>query len=262
MPHERKTAATKAWSRADRALVSYIIKNVKVVFVTCSLSSHDVLADRFQPNVLFVDEAGQATEPDMVIPMFSFHKSLQAVFLSGDVKQLRPVVLNKGSNEYRSQLILSPFARLLQRGYHESTLLRYTYRSRPVHVDWLSRTFCDGQLESRSRVWLQEDLVKTWFANHFGQQAPFSTRLAFDISRYASNELYRESTSQYNPVEAEMIRQTCFSLKRAGLFDNDLLVLSPYLGQVHHLKMLFSEFEILSKIRIKNFDSIKVVRHQ
>lgn len=123
-------AAKDDWGRADRALTAEVMKRIHVVFVTCNTSRHEDLVIHFQPDILIADELGQAVEPDIVIPMFAYHPTFQAMFLYGDHRQLRPVVLSSTTrtNEFCNQLLISPFERWVSRNNNEFTMLSRCWR--------------------------------------------------------------------------------------------------------------------------------------
>jgi len=68
------------------------MERIQIVFVTRNTSRHEDLVNDFQADILIAAELGQAVEPDIVIPMIAYHPTIEAMFLYGDHKQLRPVV--------------------------------------------------------------------------------------------------------------------------------------------------------------------------
>jgi helicase MOV-10 len=70
------------------------LKKYRVIVSTCIASSmlSGVGMPRGHFNWLFVDEAGQATEPEICVPLKTLADSKMNVVLSGDPKQLGPIV--------------------------------------------------------------------------------------------------------------------------------------------------------------------------
>ncbi|OJD30555.1 bc006779 protein [Diplodia corticola] len=78
-----------------------------------SLSGWDTLFKHFRPQVVFGEEAGLSTIPELAVPLASFMQSIKLVILTGDQKQLRPILPSVGSNESENILKRSLFEILL-----------------------------------------------------------------------------------------------------------------------------------------------------
>ena len=63
----------------------------RVVIATCQLCAK--LTDSNRPDLIVIDEAGQATEPQSLVPLARFPKA--RVVLAGDHKQLSPLLLDR-----------------------------------------------------------------------------------------------------------------------------------------------------------------------
>jgi helicase MOV-10 len=66
----------------------------KVIVSTCVSASvfHGIGMERGHFGYIFIDEAGQATEPEVMIPVKTMADSATRVILSGDHKQLGPII--------------------------------------------------------------------------------------------------------------------------------------------------------------------------
>jgi len=80
-----------------------------------------------------------------------FRTYLQAVFLSGNDQQSPPVVVSSGANEFSTLMETSLFKRVRDMGTATTTVLRYSYRFRDVHCDWISNTLYNGLLSSSTQ---------------------------------------------------------------------------------------------------------------
>lgn len=98
------------------------IGKTHVIFVTCNSSAHDYWVHIFKPTLLIIDDAGQATEPEITIPMANYSSTLLAIVMCGNPEQ-GPDVQSRGRNEYFRQLAWSPLARFIERGIYSTTLL-------------------------------------------------------------------------------------------------------------------------------------------
>lgn len=108
---------------------------------------------------VFVDEAGQATEPEILVPLNFIHADSGHVVLAGDPMQLGPVVQSKYAGHFG--LGISLLSRLLQRfpyqrdtqgfqrGYDPRlvTKLIMNYRSLPEILQLPNSLFYDSELE-------------------------------------------------------------------------------------------------------------------
>lgn len=73
------------------------------------------------PSIVIVDECGQSSEIDALIPLTRW-ASTQSRILLGDEKQLQPTVTSRLFNEFHPQMFLSLFARLRNLNWHEEGL--------------------------------------------------------------------------------------------------------------------------------------------
>lgn len=73
---------------------------------------------------IFVDEAGQGTEPEIMVPIKGMSGPRTNVVLSGDPKQLRPVIRSKIADEYG--LGKSLLERLMERSVYDERTGRGT----------------------------------------------------------------------------------------------------------------------------------------
>lgn len=72
------------------------IKNYRVVVTTCNLLGSIQLRERLDLKYshIFIDEAGQCTEPEALIPITFIDREEGQIILAGDPKQLGPVVMS------------------------------------------------------------------------------------------------------------------------------------------------------------------------
>jgi len=111
---------------------------------------------------VLVDEAGQATEPEIMIPLNFIHSEHGQVILAGDPMQLGPVTQSKLAIHFG--LSESFLSRLLQQfpyqrdpeGFEEScydprlvTKLIMNYRSLPEILELPNSLFYDSELQSQ-----------------------------------------------------------------------------------------------------------------
>jgi helicase MOV-10 len=91
------------------------VKAFRVIVCTClsAAFASGIGVERGHFSYIFVDEAGQATEPDVMVVVKSTADATTKLILSGDPKQLRPIVYSPIANELG--LSISYLERLMER---------------------------------------------------------------------------------------------------------------------------------------------------
>lgn len=95
------------------------LKSFKVIVATCVSASfaHNVGMPRGHFTHIFVDEAGQATEPEVMIAIKGMGDNDTNVILSGDPKQLGPIIRSAVARELG--LEKSYLERMMERDSHK-----------------------------------------------------------------------------------------------------------------------------------------------
>lgn len=205
-----------------------------------------------------VDEAGQATEPEIMIPLGFLHKDWGQAILAGDPLQLGPVVTSRVSIHYG--LAHSYLQRLLEcfpyqrdpcgfssvGGYNPKLITRLVmnYRSLPEILTLPSSLFYDSQLQPQVTYDNFEGaLVKKLEPFLPKRDTPFPPSLVFHGVRGVN---YQESDcpSWFNPQE---LMQVIYYLKDffdSGLVPDDIGIITPYQKQVQKLRSLLTQLEL------------------
>ncbi|KAH8255162.1 hypothetical protein KR038_003242 [Drosophila bunnanda] len=204
---------------------------------------------------VLIDEAGQCSEPETMVPISLLTRDKSQVILAGDTKQLQAIVINRFSchNEYSKSFL----ERLLDQPPYKKDLLKFpnssgynphcltkllnNYRALPTIMYTYSKLFYDNELipmvsETDSReIRLLEQVqvvfnpVKDIPKNHG----------AFFYGIDGRNMQCLDSPSWYNPQEAKEIYLMTVSLYKANINENQIGILTPYAQQVKTLKILF-----------------------
>ncbi|KAF6202501.1 hypothetical protein GE061_002897 [Apolygus lucorum] len=130
---------------------STIITGAEIIATTLSSSSSkkisDALSDSTQFSCCIVDEATQATEPEILIPL---HHDIRHLVLVGDPQQLGPTVISKFAKERNFEWSL--YHRLMNewKDYKVTPLypLREQYRMHADIVSFPSNKFYNAQLKT------------------------------------------------------------------------------------------------------------------
>lgn len=118
-----------------------MISKADVIVSTCDSSGNSVLRDVIFYTVL-VDEASQAVEPEILVPIVH---GAQRVIIVGDQRQLEPVVLNARCriNNYTRTLM----DRLVELGFAPH-MLDTQYRMHPILAEFPNMTYYNRQLKN------------------------------------------------------------------------------------------------------------------
>ncbi|KAJ3994672.1 P-loop containing nucleoside triphosphate hydrolase protein [Lentinula boryana] len=208
-----------------------VMKSKRVIGCTTSAAAkyasdlHEVGID-----VLLVEEAGEILESHVITALSS---SIEQVILIGDHKQLRPKVntynltVEKGDGY---DLNRSLFERLVLKGYPHETLVSQ-HRMRPEisaiirHLIYPDLRDAEKTLNRPNILGLQDNVI---FINHSKPEGD-------DGSIADRRDLGSKATKQ-NPFEARMVLKIIKYLVQQGYRTDDLVVLTPYLGQLYKLQ--------------------------
>lgn len=227
---------------------------------------------------VLIDESGQCTEPDVIIPITQVSKYRGQVILAGDPQQLQAIVTNLYAAN--SGLSLSLLERILNRSPYLKDLIRYpkscgfdprlvtkllySYRSLPSILHIYNNLFYDMELipvlneNSRESKKIQEirDLLPD-------SDLRASTHGVFFYGMLSENMQQNDSPSWYNPHEAKNVMYSTFNrnihflytfflqvflmtlqLYRKNIKPENIAIITPYSKQVKHLRALFTTADI------------------
>lgn len=192
---------------------------------------------------VIVDEAGQATEPEIMLPLTFIDKNHGQIILAGDPMQLGPIVMSFYCSEYGMNE--SFLCRLLERtpylkdydsfvtGFDNRlvTKLNDNYRSLDEVIKLSNNMFYDGTLVAKINKDLQWTSKFINAANEIFDSDP-NTGGIFVYGIKGQNLRSEESPSWYNPQEAAMLALTVCKLYKKNIIANEIGIITPYLAQV------------------------------
>jgi superfamily I DNA and/or RNA helicase len=157
--------------------------------------------------------------------------------LIGDHKQLRPKVNNYSLTAEKGEgfdLNVSMFERLVRSGVPHTTLNKQ-HRMRP-QISALVRSLTYPELEDAEKTQgrphlrgFQDSLI---FVSH--------TRPELNVDRIADRQDEGAKTSKENAYEADMVLKCVRYLGQQGYGTDDIVILTPYLGQLFLLTKILS----------------------
>jgi hypothetical protein len=230
------TASTSRYQKAHERLATFrgardaaLLQTKRVIGCTTTAAAKNAqLLVSINPGIVIVEEAGEVLESHVHV---SLSKATKQLVLIGDHLQLRPKVNNYALTVDKKDgfdLDRSLFERLVISGYPLSTLVKQ-HRMRPEISSYVRRLMYpnlqdDVKTLSRAHIrGLSSDVV---FFNHNQLEDDDSKNNAPDDGHKASRQ---------NRFEADIVLKTVKYLAQQGYGTDDLVVLTPYLGQLRLL---------------------------
>ncbi|KAI8503666.1 hypothetical protein Bbelb_186370 [Branchiostoma belcheri] len=219
----------------------------RIIVATCStaglLYSLGLRAGHFTH--VFVDEAGQATEPECLIPVGLCAGVQSQVVLAGDPMQLGPVLqshlakdLGLGQSLLERLMTRAPYLRdnnkFSQHGAYNPLLvtkLVCNYRSHPALLKLPSELFYHGDLFTLADPSLTRQL-ENW------EGLPCKGRPIIFHGTEGEDMREGSSPSWFNPVEAVQVLRYTQLLLGGSVKQSDLGIITPYRKQVEKLRLL------------------------
>lgn len=233
----------------DTNAIKNILAGCKIVVATlCGVARMHHLTGWNKFSYIFIDEAAASMEPEALMAIVGVKQQDCHVILSGDHKQLGPVIKSQRAaslglgQSLMERLLLNKLYNVNNDGNYDTRLqsrLRRNYRSHPAIVGIYNKLYYDNQLIPLAPL------------QKVGQAAKWSIlpNGEFPIlfnSTYGKTERARNSTSSFNELEAERVCWFVKFLLKNGLGDgiqvqqDEIGVVTPYLAQAKLLKRMLN----------------------
>lgn len=207
--------------------------------IGCTTTAAAMFTDEIRkvsPGIVLVEEAGEILESHVLTALTPATKQL---ILIGDHKQLRPKVSNYALTVERGDGYdpnVSLFERLVLSGVPHTTL-RKQHRMRP-EISSLVRTLNYPELEDVEKIYGRPNLrgfqSNVIFVSHSHPE--------LNAARIADRRDGDVKASKENVYEVEVVLKCVRYLAQQGYGTEDIVVLTPYLGQLYLLvNTLFNE---------------------
>ncbi|KAG8743479.1 hypothetical protein FRC10_011952 [Ceratobasidium sp. 414] len=221
------------------------LSSYRVIVATCCsaarLYEHGIDPGHFTQ--IFIDEAGQASEPEVTVPVLPLAGRNTNIILSGDPKQLGPVIRSPVarqlgmSTSYLERLMSLPaYDEVTMRGISVIKLLK-NFRSHEAILAFPNEQFYRNELVACA--------------------SPNATDTFLDWNRLASpgfpvifdaiaGEDMRESTSPsfFNPHEASLVKEYVEGLVPFMASTKHIGIVTPYRAQVRKIRKLLEAINI------------------
>ncbi|KAF6807115.1 AAA family ATPase [Colletotrichum sojae] len=202
---------------------------------TTAAAKYKSLIKAFKPDIVLVEEAGEILEAHVLTAL---HPATSQLILIGDHKQLRPKINNYALSVEKGEgfdLNRSLFERLILQG-HEHVTLQKQHRMHP-DISCLVRkmTYPDllDSAKTLDRMEPQGLRGRVSFVNHSHPED-----LVGEIADRCDVGI---TASKRNPFEAQMVLKLVRYLGQQGYKTDNIVVLTPYLGQLRLLRDMLSE---------------------
>ncbi|KAJ2902248.1 stage V sporulation protein K [Zalerion maritima] len=217
----------------DRDIHILASKRVIGCTTTAAAKYHRIIKAA-KPDIVVVEEAGEILESHVLVALTPTVKQL---VLIGDHKQLRPKVNNYGLTVEKGDgydLNKSLFERLILQGMSH-VALTLQHRSHPdlsKNIRELTYPHLEDGPKTSSLEPIRGLRDRLVFVNH--------DKLEDDESRLREKRDPTMKSSKKNTYEAQMVLRCVRFLVQQGYKTDDIVVLTPYLGQLFVLKDLLS----------------------
>ncbi len=220
--------------RIEEEIVQDILSTSEVVCTTNSGSGSEFLMEHYF-DVVFIDEASQATEPSCLIPIIKAGKAV----LAGDHKQLPPTVLHPDAKP----LSFTMFERFIKLYPENAYMLKIQYRMNDLIKEFSSKEFYNNQLISAEEVKNRKlsDITENIGNDPITDDTPV---VFIDTEGKLLEQQKKGSRSRYNPEEAKIVKEVVEKLKNIGVKPEDIGVITPYKDHEEYLKKLLPDIEV------------------
>ncbi|CAM0871385.1 unnamed protein product [Alopecurus aequalis] len=222
-----------------RALMRYRIV-ISTYMCSSNLQAEGIRRGHFTH--IFLDEAGQSSEPEAMVPLSALCARDTVVVLAGDPKQLGPVVFCKqadadGLGTSYLQRLLSDFEQYHSEDPNYVTKLLRNYRCHPAILELPSQLFYGGEL-----IACKGDEVPSVY-DCIG--LPNKSFPVLFVGIQGCDEREGNNPSWFNRIEASKVVNIIRTLTRDGdVSEADIGVITPYRQQVNKIKRALETFEM------------------
>ena len=231
---KRSSAAGKAFLKLRVQQEARNISDATVICTTASNAAADILAAKFNPTVIIIDEVGQMTGPALAVPLLAF-KHWVTTYLIGDPQQLQPLLTALRFCEVRGIVQLSVLGTYITRGY-PLLFLEIQYRMDPEIALWPNQIFYEGRLRNAVSTEIDnayKQAIRRVTSKYYGikgEHGNGSLYMMVDVI-HGRARLEEGGTSLQNYANADAIVKAIGHLIDEGFPRSEIKLLTLYKGQ-------------------------------
>ncbi|KAG8686305.1 hypothetical protein FRC11_009171 [Ceratobasidium sp. 423] len=214
------------------------LKSYRVVVGTCSTTAllYALGVDPGRFTHIFIDEVGQGSEPEVMIPILTMAGPKTNIVLSGDPKQLGPVIRSPvarplGLNfSYLDRLMASPaYDEVTMRGISVTKLLQ-NFRSHESIISFPNEEFYRNELVAHAPRNVADSLL------NWGGLVSQGFPIVFEADMQEER-----SPSYFNPHEASLVKEYVQGLIPFIATPRNIGIVTPYKAQVRKIRKLLKD---------------------
>ncbi|KAJ4466995.1 RNA helicase [Lentinula aciculospora] len=242
------------------------LRTYRVVVSTCITAGvpASLGIERGYYSHIFVDEAGQAMEPTVMVPLKELADAMTNIVLAGDNKQLGPIVHSRFASVLG--LKTSYLARIMERdvynldgkssvGGRGVTIIKLVrnFRSHPAILEFSNEHFYNHELQYCGSAMLTRSLEESDELPKKKFPLIFHGIIGKDL-REAS------SPSFFNIEEASQVKKYCLNLisdRKNGIRAEHIAVITPYHAQRIKIMKLLSRHHAAREIKVGSVEEFQ-----
>lgn len=208
---------------------------------------------------VIIDETGQSTETETLIPISLLNSLQSQIILAGDPKQLGPNMMNSFLNNEDIKFNISFLERLshlpmyINEDERFITMLKKNYRSVSTILQIYNELVYDNLLEcmTNDKNGL-ENLHLMFFKDIMWNQetADKNCGVYFVDVKNGTNMRSIDSPSWFNDQEVERIYSFIIKLTKHGVESKDIGIITPYIQQVKRIRMILKTLELNEELKV------------
>jgi len=228
------------FNKLEKYITKEIINNSQVIATTLVGADHPSIGNNF--STVFIDEAGQALEPAVWIPV----SKARRVVMVGDHFQLPPVVKSEVSSGGLSETLFEKTIKT----HSIDIMLKTQYRMHEHIMNFSNEEFYGNKLSAAESV--RNHSIKL---SKQGNTIYSAVEFIDTVGLNANEQSYGSSQSWYNEREANILVNHLLKLlshvENPHNISFSIGVISPYKGQVLHMRKMMKENKSLKRYKIK-----------
>ena len=234
--HEGKLpkGAAKAFMKLRVEQEARNISKASVICTTSSSAGAEILAAKFNPTIIVLDEVGLMTAPDMAVPLMTF-KNWIASYHVGDPQQLTPLNTAERFCEVRGIVEKSVLGIYIDRQY-PLLFLDIQYRMDPEIALFPNQIFYDNKLRNAACTEVDnvyKQAIRKVTSKYYGikgKNGDGSLYMMVDVV-YGRGRLEEGGTSLQNYANADAVVEAIKHLIDEGFPRSEIKLLTLYKGQ-------------------------------
>lgn len=232
-----EAAELSAWAnQLEDRLLEQILMGAEVITCTLVGAAHPLL-ENYRFKTVVIDEAAQALEPAIWIPLLKSNK----VVFAGDPFQLPPTVKSMAAR--KMGLHITTMEHCLR--YIPNSLLRVQYRMNQAIMDFSNKHFYDGKLQAHESVKTHRISIDE------GEAVTFIDTVGCGFDEQIV-EVQGRFPSRFNPDEFHILREHLYKL--IEFYEKgevpSIALISPYREQVVYMQTMVADDEALRGLPI------------